>query len=91
MDLKGATAMVTGAATRIGRQIAQGLADGGANVAITYRSSHDEALNTLEDLRTREVDAHDPIPYLRTQLGDPNRLCQVIRTHKVHADSITKP
>ena len=49
--------MVTGAATRIGRHIAQGLADGGANVAITYRSSRDEALNTLEDLCTRGVDA----------------------------------
>ena len=49
--------MVTGAATRIGRHIAQGLADGGANVAITYRSSRDEALDTLEDLCVKGVDA----------------------------------
>ena len=57
MDLEGATAMVTGAANRIGRHIAQGLADAGANVAITYQSSHDAALNTLEDLCSRGVDA----------------------------------
>ena len=49
--------MVTGAAGRIGRHIAQGLADAGANVAITYRNSHGEALNTLADLRGRGVDA----------------------------------
>ena len=49
--------MVTGAANRIGRHIAQGLADAGANVAITYQSSHDAALNTLEDLCGRGVNA----------------------------------
>jgi NAD(P)-dependent dehydrogenase (short-subunit alcohol dehydrogenase family) len=49
--LAGQTALVTGAAKRIGRTIALALAEAGANVAITYRGSADKAAQTVDDLQ----------------------------------------
>ncbi len=43
MEIKGKTALVTGAAKRIGRTLAIELAKSGCNVVIHYRSSHREA------------------------------------------------
>lgn len=43
MNLEGRTAIVTGAAVRIGRAIALGLADAGCNVAVHYGRSAEEA------------------------------------------------
>ena len=48
--LSGKSAMVTGGARRIGRGIALALAKAGANVAITYRSSHTEAAQTAREI-----------------------------------------
>src|ERR1700758_4305937 len=45
--LKGKTALVTGAAKRIGRSLALALAAEGADVAITYRNSEGEAQDTV--------------------------------------------
>ena len=45
------TALVTGAAKRLGREIALTLARAGWQVAIHYRSSADEASVTLDDCR----------------------------------------
>jgi NAD(P)-dependent dehydrogenase (short-subunit alcohol dehydrogenase family) len=45
------TALVTGAAKRIGRSLALALADAGADVAITYRGSKVEAADTVEALK----------------------------------------
>ncbi len=56
-QLKGKTVLVTGAAKRIGRAIALALAEAGAEVAITYRESADEAEATLRDLAEFGVDA----------------------------------
>lgn len=50
--LGGKSALVTGGARRIGRAIALALANAGADVAITYRTSNAEALETV-----REVEA----------------------------------
>jgi len=55
--LEGKTALVTGAARRIGREIALELARAGANVAITYLRSKVEAEATVEDLRALGVRA----------------------------------
>ncbi len=45
------TALVTGAATRIGRAIALGLADEGWTVAVHYRRSESEALEVVDLIR----------------------------------------
>jgi 3-oxoacyl-[acyl-carrier protein] reductase/pteridine reductase len=55
--LAGKTALVTGAAKRIGRGIALALAEQGADVAITYLDSHAEAEQTVRDLAAQDVDA----------------------------------
>jgi 3-oxoacyl-[acyl-carrier protein] reductase/pteridine reductase len=48
--LAGKIVLVTGAAKRIGREIALSMAQAGADVAITYRGSHSEAESTVHDL-----------------------------------------
>ena len=55
--LAGKTALVTGAAKRIGRAIALALAEQGANVAITYLHSQIEAEQTVRDLAAYDVEA----------------------------------
>jgi NAD(P)-dependent dehydrogenase (short-subunit alcohol dehydrogenase family) len=51
------TALVTGAAKRIGRSLALSLAAAGADVAITYRDSAAEAHATVDELRKHKVRA----------------------------------
>jgi len=52
ISLQGQTVVVTGGAVRVGRAIALACAQAGANVAITYNRSRDDALRTLSDLET---------------------------------------
>jgi 3-oxoacyl-[acyl-carrier protein] reductase len=52
-SLSGKTAFVTGGSRGIGRAIAIGLAEAGANVAITYRERTDEAHTVV-----REIESH---------------------------------
>lgn len=49
-ELEGKSALVTGGARRIGRAIALALARAGADVGITYRKSHEEALQTAREI-----------------------------------------
>jgi len=51
LPLSGQVALVTGAARGIGRAIAQKLAQGGADVAINYYNSHDEAEALAGEIR----------------------------------------
>ena len=46
--LSGKSALVTGGARRIGREIALSLARAGADVTITYRTAADEAVETVD-------------------------------------------
>jgi NAD(P)-dependent dehydrogenase (short-subunit alcohol dehydrogenase family) len=55
--LRGQKALVTGGARRIGRALALTLAQAGADVAITYRGSDEEARQTVEDLQRLGVKA----------------------------------
>ncbi|MGA2046945.1 MAG: SDR family NAD(P)-dependent oxidoreductase [Terracidiphilus sp.] len=52
LPLQGKSALVTGGARRIGREIALALARSGADVAITYRNSHTDATQTVEAIRS---------------------------------------
>lgn len=56
-ELQGKTALVTGGARRIGREIALALAAAGADVAITYLRSQRDARQTAEDMRRNGVRA----------------------------------
>jgi 3-oxoacyl-[acyl-carrier protein] reductase/pteridine reductase len=61
LPLEGKSALVTGGARRIGREIALTLAHAGANVAITYRHSQadaDETVYSLESLGIRAAAIH---------------------------------
>ena len=57
LPLLGRNVLITGAAKRIGREIALTLARAGANVCITYRGSQAEAEGTRLDLLALNVDA----------------------------------
>ncbi|MEM5770344.1 MAG: SDR family oxidoreductase [Bacillota bacterium] len=52
LDLKGKTAVVTGGASQIGRGIVRGLAQCGANVAITYFTQKDFAESLKKEIET---------------------------------------
>jgi NAD(P)-dependent dehydrogenase (short-subunit alcohol dehydrogenase family) len=72
--LTGNTALVTGAAKRIGRSIALALAAHGANVAITYLDSQTESEQTVRDLAAFGVDAFA----VRCDLRDPLSIEQTV-------------
>jgi NAD(P)-dependent dehydrogenase (short-subunit alcohol dehydrogenase family) len=73
-QLTGKTALVTGAARRIGRAIAIALAESGANVAITYLGSQSEAEETVRELAAFNVEALA----VRTDLRDPQSIRETV-------------
>lgn len=50
-SLEGKTALITGAARRIGRSLALALAEAGADIAITWRESEKDAEKTVHELK----------------------------------------
>jgi pteridine reductase len=77
-DLKGRTALVTGGAKRVGREISLRLAGAGSNVVINWRKSASEAEGTLADLKARGVEARAVQADL-TRLDDCDRLIEEAR------------
>ena len=57
VSLRGSSALITGAAKRIGRQTALTLAREGVNVVVNYRSSRDEAESLASEIRAMGVSA----------------------------------
>lgn len=55
--MKGKTVFITGAARRLGKAIALAMAQAGANVAFTFRSSNNEAKQTLKELEATGIQA----------------------------------
>ena len=72
--LAGKTALVTGGAKRIGREIALTLARAGASVAITFGGSQVEAEQTVRDLSALDVEAMA----VRCELRDPEDVKQTV-------------
>jgi 3-oxoacyl-[acyl-carrier protein] reductase/pteridine reductase len=73
-SLHNRTALVTGAAKRIGKALALALAANGANVAITYRDSEAEADRTLAELRAHNIEARA----YRCDLRSPDQIRQTV-------------
>jgi NAD(P)-dependent dehydrogenase (short-subunit alcohol dehydrogenase family) len=73
MEIKGRTALVTGAAQRIGRAIALGLARHGANIVLHYRSSEKEARQTASEITALGV-ACTPVQADLSKASDIARL-----------------
>jgi NAD(P)-dependent dehydrogenase (short-subunit alcohol dehydrogenase family) len=57
VNLKGKTALVTGAAKRVGREIALALARRGANIVVHYNTSAADARRTVSEIEALGVDA----------------------------------
>jgi NAD(P)-dependent dehydrogenase (short-subunit alcohol dehydrogenase family) len=72
--LAGKTVLITGAAKRIGRAIAFLLAESGANVAITYLGSQQEAEVTVQSLANYDVEAFA----VRCDLRNPENIEQAV-------------
>ena len=68
--LAGRTALVTGAAVRVGRAVALGLAGAGADVVVHYGGSRDAALATVRDAEALGVRA----VALAADLADPDAI-----------------
>jgi NAD(P)-dependent dehydrogenase (short-subunit alcohol dehydrogenase family) len=73
-SLAGKTVLVTGAAKRIGRAIALGFAELGANVAITFGASADDAEETVRALAGFDVEAMA----VRCDLRDPEDIREAV-------------
>ncbi len=74
--LSGRTALVTGAAVRVGREIALALADAGADVAVHYRTSRAPAEDVVGRVRAAGRNAVS----LRADLARPEECRELVRS-----------
>jgi NAD(P)-dependent dehydrogenase (short-subunit alcohol dehydrogenase family) len=75
MDLRGATALITGGAHRLGRAIGLRLAEAGADVAFTYHASAAAARQTQRDLELRGAG----VLALRADAANDRQMAAVVR------------
>lgn len=76
--LRGKTALVTGAARRIGRSVALALAKAGADVAITYRTSSEDAAKTVRELEQLGVRANALVCDIRVEQSVQDAVSQTV-------------
>ena len=69
MKLAGATAVITGGARRVGRHVARRLAERGANIVISYRTSAQQADEAVKQFRSLGVGALGVQADVATQAG----------------------
>jgi NAD(P)-dependent dehydrogenase (short-subunit alcohol dehydrogenase family) len=79
MEITNAVALITGAATRVGRVIALALAEQGAHIAFTYLNDDEPWLDTLADLRACGVKVL-AMPLDVTQTGRPQACIERVIT-----------
>jgi 3-oxoacyl-[acyl-carrier protein] reductase/pteridine reductase len=75
-QLQGKRVLITGGARRIGRALALSMAQAGAHVAITYRTSEREARRTLSEIGARDTHGLS----VRCDLGDPQSIDRTVKT-----------
>ena len=82
--LDGKVALVTGAARGIGRAIARKLAEGGADVAVNYYNSHDEAEALCAEIRAlgRRAAA------IQGSVGVPDSVDEIFAEFRKHFDRV---
>jgi NAD(P)-dependent dehydrogenase (short-subunit alcohol dehydrogenase family) len=73
MDLRGRVALVTGAARRLGRAIARGLADAGADLAIHHHDAPEQAEEAAAEFRRLGVRAQ----VFQADLTDPQQIARL--------------
>jgi 3-oxoacyl-[acyl-carrier protein] reductase len=84
LRLDGRSALVTGASRGIGRAVAETLAAAGANVAINYASSKDEAEATGEAVRSFGVD----VAILQADVADANAVAGLFEQLRQRWDGV---
>jgi len=82
--LEGQVALVTGAARGIGRAIAHKLAVEGADVAVNYYNSHDEAEALCEELRALGRHAYA----IQGSVGVPDSVDEIFEALRKHFDRV---
>ncbi len=95
MSLKGKTILITGAARRLGREIALSAAENGANVMLHYNASESEVIEVADLVRTKNVKSWT----FQANLSDPaaaeRLMTEAVQTSPVFAlinnASIFKP
>ena len=84
MEIKGKVALVTGSAKRVGKSIALALARKGAHVLVHYRTSKQEALSTVDQIRQMGVQSWA----VRADLSSVKQIHQLVNQAHRHFTGI---